>query len=443
MLAFAVVLSLAAVGASDRYIVNESVDLTETAVQAHFSKLPQFAPIFHSSGPLLAPAAGGSGGTAANAHDHSAAASGTAAYDYGTVYNVVRLHFDIYNIAVSNFFGTDGTLRFSYQKAELGRQPNAAELGAFRAALSGTVGVTRPSTSLVQLWMPIMEDGKTIGVAAILRDITEEVREVQRIQLLLLGIIVLGTTALFFALRQVFLRSTGVIARQNDELGQLLARVERTYDESLQALTSALDYRDNETQGHSFRVTSYALLLGKTMGLGEEELNRLARGALLHDVGKIGVPDAILLKPGKLDDREWETMRRHVQLGYEMLKHIEFLQPSLDVVLYHHERWDGKGYPHAIGGEQIPLFARIFALCDTYDAMTSDRPYRKGLGYEAARAEIERCRGTQFSPDVVDAFLSIDRERWTTLQLAGYEVGEPLRHVFEHTAAASAADERS
>jgi 5'-deoxynucleotidase YfbR-like HD superfamily hydrolase len=443
MLVFAAVLSFAAVWASNRYILNETVDLTETAVQAHFSKLPQFAPIFHSSGPLMTAAAGDSGAAAANAHDHSAAATGIAAYDYGSVYNVVRLHFDIYNIKVSNFFGTDGTVRFSYDKAELGRKPQEAEIAAFRQAMSGGVGVSRPSGITVQLWMPIMEEGKAIGVASILRDITDEVRDVQHIQLLLFAIIVLGTTALFFALRQVFLRSTNVIARQNDELGQLLAHVERTYDESLQALTSALDYRDNETQGHSFRVTSYALLLGRTMGLGGEELNRLARGALLHDVGKIGVPDAILLKPGKLDDSEWETMRRHVQLGYEMLKHIEFLHPSLDVVLYHHERWDGKGYPHAIGGEKIPLFARIFALCDTYDAMTSDRPYRKGLGYEAARAEIERCRGTQFSPDVVDAFLSIERARWTTLQLSGYEAGEPLRQAFAHTAAAALEEERS
>jgi putative nucleotidyltransferase with HDIG domain len=475
MLIFAALLSFTAIWASNRYIEQSTVSLTETAVQDHFTKLPQFAPIFHgqqtpgdTAGGTAADAHADHGGQAvyaadshadhggqavyaADSHaDHSgqaayaadahadhggqdSAANSAPVYDYDTLYAVVRLHFDIYTIVASDFYGLDGTIRFSYEKSELGQKVNSANEADWRTAAGGGVDISRPGAHMLQLWMPITEDGKPIGVASIRRDISLEEKQAQRIQLMLLAIIVFGAIVLFFALRQVFLRSARVIARQHAEVASLLERVERTYDESLKALTSALDYRDNETQGHSLRVTSYALLLGRRMGLSEEQLDHLARGALLHDVGKIGVPDAILLKPGKLDEQEWAIMRSHVQLGFDMLQHIEFLQPSLDVVRYHHERWDGQGYPYRKEGEDIPLFARIFALCDTYDAMTSDRPYRKGLGYEAARAEIERCCGTQYSPDVVAAFLEIDKAEWTAVQAAAaaskIETGSSLKQT--------------
>jgi HD-GYP domain-containing protein (c-di-GMP phosphodiesterase class II) len=136
----------------------------------------------------------------------------------------------------------------------------------------------------------------------------------------------------------------------------------------------------------------------------------------LHDVGKIGVPDAILLKPGKLTEAEWVIMRKHVHTGYQMLSHIEFLQLSLDVVKHHHESWDGNGCPSGLRGEEIPLFARIFALCDTYDAITSDRPYRLRRHHAEARAEIIRCSGIQFSDEVVAAFLRIPEEEWTSIK---------------------------
>jgi HD-GYP domain-containing protein (c-di-GMP phosphodiesterase class II) len=165
-------------------------------------------------------------------------------------------------------------------------------------------------------------------------------------------------------------------------------------------------------------VTAYAVRLGQEMGLSRDELRELARGALLHDVGKIGIPDAILNKPAKLTDAEYEEMKQHVQHGYQMLRHIEFLQPALAVVRYHHERWEGGGYPHGIAGREIPVFALIFAVCDTYDAITSNRPYRRGRSYTEARAEIIRCRGTQFSPEVVDTFLRIPEQEWTGAPLS-------------------------
>jgi putative nucleotidyltransferase with HDIG domain len=188
------------------------------------------------------------------------------------------------------------------------------------------------------------------------------------------------------------------------------------YESSLQALVTALDFRDNETQGHSYRVVEYAMLVAARMGIGEPELGWIRRGAILHDVGKIGIPDAILKKPGKLTDEEWGVMKKHPEWGYEMLRHIGHLREALDIVRSHQERFDGSGYPQGLAGEAIPRGARIFAVVDTFDAMTSDRPYRKALTIDDARAEIERCKGSQFDPAVADAFLAIDAHIWSEIR---------------------------
>ena len=178
-----------------------------------------------------------------------------------------------------------------------------------------------------------------------------------------------------------------------------------TYLATLRALASALEARDHETRGHSERVTSLALAISHVMGFNDDEqTQQIHWGALLHDVGKIGVPDSILHKPGALSEKEWEAMRKHPQIGYAMLSEIMFLKPALDVVLYHHERFDGNGYPKGLKGENIPSSARIFAVTDTYDAMTSDRPYRKACSSADAINEIHRLSGIQFDPKVVIAF---------------------------------------
>jgi putative two-component system response regulator len=192
--------------------------------------------------------------------------------------------------------------------------------------------------------------------------------------------------------------------------------LEASYESTLEALITALDFRDNETHGHSRRVVEYAVIVAQTMKIGEPELTWIRRGAILHDVGKIGVPDAILRKPGKLDAAEWEEMKRHPEMGYRMLKHIGFLKPALEIVHCHQERWDGSGYPHALKGEQIPLGARIFAAVDTFDAMTSDRPYRAALSIQDARDEIRRFSGIQFDPKVAEAFLSIEEGVWREIR---------------------------
>jgi len=199
-------------------------------------------------------------------------------------------------------------------------------------------------------------------------------------------------------------------------VAQRTRELEESYEATLRSLVTALDYRDNETQGHSFRVVEYATLVGERMGLGEPDMSWLRRGALLHDVGKIGISDATLRKPGKLDPHEWEEMKKHPELGYRMLVHISHFRPSLDIVLSHQERWDGSGYPRGLQGEAIPLGARIFAVVDTFDAMTSDRPCREALPIRTARDEVRRVAGTQFDPRVAEAFLGIPEETWVEIR---------------------------
>jgi hypothetical protein len=192
-----------------------------------------------------------------------------------------------------------------------------------------------------------------------------------------------------------------------NELRRLNRQLSESYESTLQALSRALDTRDAETEEHSQRVNRYTELIARRFGLPDEEIKHLCRGAILHDIGKIGVPDAILLKPAGLTPSELEAMRKHPTIGYTMIAHIPFLAQAAEIVLHHHESYDGTGYPSGLAGEEIPLGARIFAVVDTLDAMTSNRPYRKALTFEEALAEIERERGRQFDPVIVDTLLAI------------------------------------
>ncbi len=190
-------------------------------------------------------------------------------------------------------------------------------------------------------------------------------------------------------------------------LQRALRRIGATYQNTLLALVAALDAREHETSHHSQRVVRYTLAIAQRMGFGGNELEEIGRGALLHDIGKIGVRDSVLLKPGKLDQTEWAEMREHPSIGYRMIQNIPFLSTPADIVLSHQERWDGSGYPRHLSRREIPVGARIFAVADTLDAMTCDRPYRRGTSFSNAIAEIQRCAGTQFDPEAVAAFLSI------------------------------------
>lgn len=213
-------------------------------------------------------------------------------------------------------------------------------------------------------------------------------------------------------------------------LPESLAEPGSLYDELLEVLGVALDFRDNETAGHSRRVSRYCSEIAKAMGCPRNELIDINRGAFLHDLGKIAIPDAILFKKGKLSPQEWEVMRTHAWIGYNLVSRISVLVPVAEILLSHHERFGGSGYPRGLKGAEIPLGARIFAIADTLDAMTSDRPYRKALPFSAAREEIARESGRQFDPEVVQAFLNIpedlfrgvvlqERRRTMRLPLAG------------------------
>ena len=194
-----------------------------------------------------------------------------------------------------------------------------------------------------------------------------------------------------------------------NELQQSAIEVTLAYDATLAGWARALDLRSKETERHTERVTEMTLRLARTMGMGAKEMVHVRRGALLHDIGKIGIPDSILLKPGPLTDEEWTIMRRHPLFAFEMLQPIAYLLPALDIPYCHHEWWDGTGYPRNLKGEQIPLAARIFAVADVWDALISkDRPYRQGLSKEEVREHIRSLSGTQLDPKVVDTFLSME-----------------------------------
>jgi len=201
------------------------------------------------------------------------------------------------------------------------------------------------------------------------------------------------------------------------ELETALYGMEESYRSCLEVLIATLDAREHETYAHSFRVQAYASHLAKVSGYTPAFIPQLETAALLHDIGKIAVPDRILLKPGKLTSEEFEQMKRHAQAGADILERIHHLRPATDIVRHHHERYDGTGYPCGLTGDQIPLGSRVFTIADTLDAITSDRCYRRASPYSAAYQEIVRCSGTQFDPRLVDAFCRVPERVWVALRL--------------------------
>jgi putative nucleotidyltransferase with HDIG domain len=206
-----------------------------------------------------------------------------------------------------------------------------------------------------------------------------------------------------------------LVEQRTAELDQALNSLEDAYRSTLKALTAALETRDLETHGHSERVVSYSMRLGREYGLDNERLKSLEFGSLLHDIGKIGVPDLILRKPAKLTSEEWVLMREHPVHGQQILRGIKFLEGAARVVAQHHEKWDGSGYPLGLAADDIDICARIFSVADAFDAITSDRVYRKGKPYEAAARELDEWAGKQFDPRVVEAFHRVPPEDWQEL----------------------------
>ncbi|MGH2490759.1 MAG: HD-GYP domain-containing protein, partial [Candidatus Limnocylindria bacterium] len=333
----------------------------------------------------------------------------------------VSFHFSIYNTVATQFFDRSGTIVFSYDQDEVGRRLDPAAYPGLDTALRGMRTAQRttivadpklgvPGTSLgfgtfnthhsggssatatsatpgpgvseirsLEAWSPVKQKGETVGAVVVWRDMAPIDAALMRIQVTIAVIIALAAAFLWLVLRGVYARSSKRIVAQARALEDALALRERTYDATLTALTSALDFRDNETGGHSDRVVAYMELLLEQMNIRGADLATLRRGALLHDVGKIGVPDNVLRKPTALSDTEWVVMKRHPEFGARIIAGIPFLEEVARIVRHHHERWDGRGYPDGLKGEHIPLGARIFAVGDSFDAMTSDRPYRRAL----------------------------------------------------------------
>jgi putative nucleotidyltransferase with HDIG domain len=217
-----------------------------------------------------------------------------------------------------------------------------------------------------------------------------------------------------------------LVAARTDQLQAALRDLERSYDITLQALGDALDLKDRETEGHSRRVTAFTMAIARAMGLEADQVATIARGAFLHDIGKMAIPDKILNKPGKLDAEETAIMKEHCFKGYQIVKKIPFLTAACEIIYSHQEKFDGTGYPRGLKGDEIPLGARIFSVADTLDAITSDRPYRAARSLAAARQEIQAWSGRQFDPEVVAVFQQMPDEIFEELRRAISGQADPL-----------------
>ena len=206
------------------------------------------------------------------------------------------------------------------------------------------------------------------------------------------------------------------IKRMNEELSDTYEKLEKAYLDSIETLRYTVEAKDPYTRGHSDRVAEYSVLIGEKLGLSEEDLRTLRIGGLFHDIGKIGIPDSILLKESKLTDEEYSQIKNHPTIGAHILQNATIFQEILPIVKHHHERYDGNGYPSRLKGEEIPYFARIAAVADTFDAMTSKRTYRNAIPLEAVKEEIKRCEGTQFDPNIAEAFLEIINTQYEKIQ---------------------------
>lgn len=272
----------------------------------------------------------------------------------------------------------------------------------------------REGRLVFDMYVPAIYDGKVEGVFVLQMDdeaISSHTKMIMKVIAMTLSG---GLLVLFLMLIGILYRTSRTLLRQNEELVEQKSEIEASYKklndsyrDTVVALSNAVDARDPYTAGHSARVTRISLLLSRELNMAEEDSRILEYAALFHDIGKLGVPDHILNKNGRLTDEEYESIRRHPDLGVSILGRVDFLSGALPIIRHHHERFDGNGYPSGIRGEQIPLGARIIAIADTYDAMTSDRPYRKGVSHDLAVQEILKNRGIQFDGKLVDAFMKI------------------------------------
>jgi len=339
---------------------------------------------------------------------------------------LVRQRSSSADILAAKIWSTDGRLMFSSDpEDELGsRFADHDELAlALSGKLSREIATSRTDENsnqyeregaVIEIYSPVLNDaGTPIGVFEIYQSYAPVAASLWRMTWLVWIVIIIGAVPSYFMQLRFVQHAANRIASAESDLQQVNSRLESSLDDlemhslgTLQALVAAVDAKDSYTARHSMAVTDYAVATGRRLGLDEQDLKSLERVGLLHDVGKIGTPESILLKPVGLTDEEMQVIREHPEMGGHIVETIPFLAHLMPAVRSHHERWDGLGYPDRLKGDAIPLLARILAVADAFDAMTSDRPYRKGMPTSSAAEEMVRSKGIQFDPDVVDALLS-------------------------------------
>lgn len=280
-----------------------------------------------------------------------------------------------------------------------------------------SINVLNRSDEVVKIYEPITFGGTVAGVFEVYKPYDGIKHHTKALNRTVAIIMSLGLLILYLLLLKIIYNSSKTLMFQNQSLLEQKVKLEEsylklnsTYKSTVITLANAIDARDPNTAGHSERVTRISLEIGRILELDNSQLELLELAALFHDVGKLGVPDKILFKPGKLTDDEYDQIKAHPRIGVNILKDIDFLRKVLPIILHHHEKFSGGGYPSDIKGDDIPVESRIIAVADTYDAMTSDRPYRKGLPHDNAIHEIIKLKGTQFDANIVDAFLKVNLE---------------------------------
>lgn len=326
-------------------------------------------------------------------------------------------------ITTVKLWNKGGTLLYSSDRQNVGE--SFANHPPFVAALAGRPKVEivkKPVAEneaqfnrygrVIEVYAPLIRDGKTVGVFEIYQRYDPVGATINRFLMLMWGIILAGSIPAYFLQLTLVKRTAdellaakGDLKEVNDRLTASLADMEMNSLGTLQALVAAVDAKDSYTARHSIAVTDYALAIARHMELPDEMVRDVERAGLLHDVGKIGTPEVILLKPERLTDDEFSVISEHSEMGGHIIESVPFLSHLMPVIRAHHERWDGNGYPDALLGDRIPVLARILMVADAFDAMTSERPYRTPVSIEVARAELVRCAGTQFDAKVVKAML--------------------------------------
>jgi len=316
-------------------------------------------------------------------------------------------------------WGQDGTLLYSSDSPErIGEDfPVEQHLAAvFGGSTSSQVAdnpsaleepVGTDSRSVLAVYTPLTFEGEPDVAAAleIHQAYAPIASRIDRAQTIIYVAVAAAMAFLYAALLAAAGRSSVFVNKQRSQLMERTRELKRSHDSLLQVLSAALDLRDQANKGHTLRLARLALAVGEELGLSDADLNHLEQVAMLHDMTKLELPKEILQKAGPLTSDEWETVQKHPELGYQIVRNAPFLQEAGEIILCHHERYDGGGYPCGLAGEEIPLASRVFAVADAYNAMTSDRPYRKAVSHSAAIEEIKRGVGTQFDPKVVEAFL--------------------------------------